>query len=65
MQTLRPEIERCPCAVCRSDLAYIVPCESPAGEIVITEIVSEPKKPIGTGSAGGNGFGTFPFTPKP
>lgn len=38
MQSLRQETETCPCPVCRSDMAYIYPCESPVEVMVEMEI---------------------------
>jgi hypothetical protein len=39
---LKPEVESCPCRVCRSDMAYIVPCESPV-EIVPVYVIDAPE----------------------
>jgi hypothetical protein len=63
MQTLRMEVETCPCPVCRSDMAYIYPCESPV--IFMTEMVisdfpiskkdhDAPKKPLRVTASGGH-----------
>lgn len=41
LHLLRPEVEACPCRVCRSDMAYIMPCESPV-EVVPVFVIDDP-----------------------
>ena len=44
MQTLRPEVENCPCSICRSDMAYIHPCMfKDSIEFTVIEVKNEEK----------------------
>lgn len=51
MQQLRMEIETCPCPVCRSDMAYIVPCASPL-EVMVEMVVDGGVPATLTGNTG-------------